>query len=38
MAIAGHAHLTIVLRYQHVGDAERLHGIAERMGTVPAHR
>jgi integrase len=34
MAIAGHAHPTIVLRYQHVGDEERRHAIAERVGAA----
>jgi integrase len=34
MAIAGHANPTIVLRYQHVGDEERRHAIAEKLGTV----
>ncbi len=32
MAIAGHSNPTIVLRYQHVGDEERMHSIAERVG------
>lgn len=34
MAIAGHAHPTIVLHYQHVGDEERRHAIAERVGAA----
>jgi integrase len=34
MAIAGHANPTIVLHYQHLGDEERRHAIAEKMGTV----
>jgi integrase len=34
MAIAGHANPTIVLHYQHVGDEERRHAIAEKIGTV----
>ena len=34
MAIAGHANPTIVLHYQHVGDEERRHAIAEKVGAV----
>ena len=34
MAIAGHNNPTIVLRYQHVGDEERMHAIAERVGSA----
>ncbi|GAB4086244.1 hypothetical protein GCM10028784_28740 [Myceligenerans cantabricum] len=34
LAIAGHANPTIVLHYQHVGDEERRHALAEKIGTV----
>lgn len=34
MAIAGHRNPTVVLRYQHAGDEERLHMIAESVGAA----
>ncbi|RPF21427.1 site-specific integrase [Myceligenerans xiligouense] len=34
MAIAGHSTPEVALRYQHVGDEERRHAIAEKVGAV----
>ncbi|WP_447925497.1 site-specific integrase [Georgenia muralis] len=34
MAIAGHKNPTIALRYQHIGDEERRHAIAEKVGAA----
>ena len=34
MAIAGHNNPTVVLHYQHVGEEERRHSIAEKLGAV----
>ncbi|WP_158281158.1 tyrosine recombinase XerC [Promicromonospora sp. AC04] len=34
MAIAGHNNPTVVLHYQHLGDEERRHNIAEKLGSV----
>ena len=34
MAIAGHSNPTVVLHYQHLGDEERRHTIAEKLGAA----